>query len=100
MENYKVIITSRIDPYSEGSESRTSGPVIDQHVVNLLVSRFLFDVTSIPSRQKFQQKGIVMSFFMRQKMPKVGLIRELNPGPLAPEARIIPLDQRANDLLH
>jgi hypothetical protein len=25
-----------------------------------------------------------------------GLLRELNPGPLAPEARIIPLDQAAN----
>ncbi len=25
-----------------------------------------------------------------------GLVRDLNPGPLAPEARIIPLDQRAN----
>ena len=25
----------------------------------------------------------------------VGLVRELNPGPRAPEARIIPLDQRA-----
>ena len=25
-----------------------------------------------------------------------GLVRELNPGPLAPEAKIIPLDQRAN----
>ena len=24
-----------------------------------------------------------------------GLVRELNPGPLTPEARIIPLDQRA-----
>ena len=41
-----------------------------------------------------------MSYFMRQKVRKVGLVRELNPGPLAPEARIIPLDQRANDLLH
>ena len=28
---------------------------------------------------------------------KVGLIRDSNPGPLAPEARIIPLDQRANN---
>ena len=28
-----------------------------------------------------------------------GLVRDLNPGPLAPEARIIPLDQRANMLL-
>ena len=26
---------------------------------------------------------------------KVGLLRELNPGPLAPEARIMPLDQTA-----
>jgi hypothetical protein len=25
-----------------------------------------------------------------------GLLRELNPGPLAPEARIIPLDQAAS----
>ena len=25
-----------------------------------------------------------------------GLFRELNPGPLAPEARIMPLDQAAN----
>jgi hypothetical protein len=32
-----------------------------------------------------------MSFFM-------GLLRELNPGPLAPEARIIPLDQAAKCL--
>ena len=26
-----------------------------------------------------------------------GLVRDLNPGPLAPKARIIPLDQRAAD---
>ena len=26
----------------------------------------------------------------------LGLVRDLNPGPLAPEARIIPLDQRAS----
>ena len=26
---------------------------------------------------------------------KEGLVRDLNPGPRAPEARIIPLDQRA-----
>ena len=30
-----------------------------------------------------------------QKSKKVGPLRELNPGPLAPEARIIPLDQAA-----
>ena len=28
-----------------------------------------------------------------------GLVRDLNPGPLAPEARIIPLDQRAGQSL-
>jgi hypothetical protein len=27
-----------------------------------------------------------------------GLVRDLNSGPLAPEARIIPLDQRAGDV--
>ena len=26
----------------------------------------------------------------------LGLVRDLNPGPLAPKARIIPLDQRAS----
>ena len=29
---------------------------------------------------------------------KLGLVRDLNPGPRAPEARIIPLDQRATTL--
>ena len=29
--------------------------------------------------------------------PRNGLLRELNPGPLAPEARIMPLDQAANN---
>ena len=29
------------------------------------------------------------------KKKKMGLVRESNPGPLAPEARIIPLDQQA-----
>ena len=30
-----------------------------------------------------------------KKKKKIGLVRDLNPGPPAPEARIIPLDQRA-----
>ena len=29
-------------------------------------------------------------------LQKEGLVRELNPGPLVPETRIIPLDQQAN----
>ena len=31
----------------------------------------------------------------KKKEKKKGLVRESNPGPLAPEARIIPLDQQA-----
>ena len=31
-----------------------------------------------------------------KKKRKIGLVRDLNPGPLAPKARIIPLDQRAD----
>ena len=33
-----------------------------------------------------------------KKKKKSGLVRESNPGPLAPEARIIPLDQQAYDV--
>ena len=31
----------------------------------------------------------------KNNFKNVGLVRDLNPGPLAPKARIIPLDQRA-----
>lgn len=31
----------------------------------------------------------------KERSSKIGLVRDLNPGPLAPKARIIPLDQRA-----
>ena len=31
----------------------------------------------------------------KKKKKALGLVRDLNPGPLAPKARIIPLDQRA-----
>ncbi len=32
--------------------------------------------------------------------PKEGPVRELNTGPLAPKAKIIPLDQQTTDLHH
>ena len=32
----------------------------------------------------------------KKKRKKIGLVRDSNPGPLAPEARIIPLDQQAS----
>jgi hypothetical protein len=39
------------------------------------------------------------SIVARERMPFVlGLLRELNPGPFAPEARIMPLDQAAKCL--
>ena len=34
--------------------------------------------------------------YFKQKK-NIGLVRELNPGPLAPKARIMPLDQQASD---
>ena len=34
-------------------------------------------------------------YLMLMAILKLGLVRDLNPGPLAPKARIIPLDQRA-----
>lgn len=34
----------------------------------------------------------------KERRSKIGLVRDLNPGPLAPKARIIPLDQRATVL--
>ena len=42
--------------------------------------------------------GVSIVFCSRAEKRKknVGLVRELNPGPLAPEARIIPLDQQAS----
>ena len=39
--------------------------------------------------------GHFMCLFMA-KFVKTGLVRDLNPGPLAPKARIMPLDQRAS----
>ena len=33
-------------------------------------------------------------------MKTLGLVRDLNPGPLTPKARIIPLDQQATYRLH
>ena len=36
-----------------------------------------------------------MSTPFRNHVIKSGLVQESNPGPLAPEARIIPLDQQA-----
>ena len=45
------------------------------------------------------ESGIVKTFshfVIRDNKSIIGLVRDLNPGPLAPKARIIPLDQRAS----
>ena len=39
--------------------------------------------------------GLLSKLKLKKKKKKFGLVRESNPGPLAPEARIIPLDQQA-----
>ena len=40
-----------------------------------------------------------LKIFCLQESAKEGLVRDLNPGPRASEAQIIPLDQRATSLL-
>ena len=47
------------------------------------------------SASKFALRGLAESLQMEVSKTKIGLVRDLNPGPLAPKARIIPLDQRA-----
>ena len=38
----------------------------------------------------------IFNFYLKLKDTQFGPVRESNPGPLAPEARIIPLDQQAS----
>ena len=47
-----------------------------------------FPVTVCPARAGQTERGV--------QAKTLGLVRDLNPGPLAPEARIIPLDQQAS----
>ena len=42
---------------------------------------------------------LILEYFITSKIKKNGPVRDLNPGPLVPKASIIPLDQRAIDLL-
>ena len=43
----------------------------------------------------FLESPLKLSLFT-ETIIKFGLVRDSNPGPLAPKARIIPLDQRAD----
>ena len=43
---------------------------------------------------RLEMMGVVI--ISNKKIKKGGPVRDLNPGPLAPKARIIPLDQLAN----
>ena len=61
--------------------------------------RFVWKVTSLyPCRinqEKQQNMNNNTSHMLSVTVTKKGLVRELNPGPLAPKVRIIPLDQQA-----
>ena len=47
----------------------------------------------LPACLKLDSPGVDLQYSLY-----LGLLRELSPGPLAPEARIMPLDQAANPL--
>ena len=49
-----------------------------------------------------KNQTLIIFFFLigTESMEKKGAVRELNPRPLAPEARIIPLDQRPAMILY
>ena len=44
------------------------------------------------------QGSLTTSKWFCPKEPITGPVRESNPGPLAPKARIMPLDQQAGDV--
>jgi hypothetical protein len=55
------------------------------------------EILGKPSTVYFTINSSKLSWLKKFGEQKIlGLVRELNPGPRAPEARIIPLDQRAS----
>ena len=54
-----------------------------------LLSTIWVDLTLVPTSNLESGDKQILS---------LGLVRDLNPGPLAPKARIIPLDQRATEI--
>ena len=65
----------------EGEEGETEGEEKDQVGLKRKVSYTLFPK---PNTRRKKKKNLS------------GLVRDSNPGPLAPKARIMPLDQQAN----
>ena len=59
---------------------------VEDHTYHFQVDFYLKTRPKIYFQLKLSSKNVV----------KVGLVRDLNPGPRASEARIIPLDQRAS----
>ena len=57
----------------------------------ILLSNFVF-MLSCPKLVCLGEPG----YYKIYRARPIGLVRDLNPGPRAPEARIIPLDQRAD----
>lgn len=64
-------------------------PSVVYHVVPLLF-------VGLTMHEKVCRVVNILSLLLKKNDVKsTGLVRDLNPGPLAPKARIIPLDQRA-----
>ena len=70
------------------------------HVICLCCTFSESHISAAPSTCNFQctmyssnDKHLCSTIYLQNAN---GLLRELNPGPLAPEARIMPLDQAAN----
>ena len=71
---------------------KQNSSTIPQKTLTLLWHESFFEITgeTLVFKSGAMVRSIVWSY------PKsFGLVRDLNPGPLAPKARIIPLDQRA-----
>ena len=56
-----------------------------------MLARYCHRASLASYAQALIKKVLLILRFLRK-----GLLRELDPGPLAPEARIIPLDQAAD----
>ena len=93
-------------PARGGVRPGTARPVRGQHTYPLFQNRFRAPasneilsayplIVQHPPVSPSSQNSSVHATADTQREKK-GLLREVNPGPLAPEARIIPLDQAAD----
>ena len=88
------------------SECQTATRLRRAQLLDRLAGRTNSTVTTILYKNKHQYLSshkelssriltTLLASLTTRRHKNIGLVRELNPGPRAPEARIIPLDQRA-----